>query len=82
MLIQFEIMGNNSSKREISPTFKPNKRSKPVTPMTDESVEPLSTEQHASYPQISISLPDSPFYNPSISECSMPTIDWLTYKAQ
>ncbi|VDP25720.1 unnamed protein product [Schistosoma curassoni] len=39
-----------------------------------DNVEPLSTEQYASYPQISLSLPDFPCYNPSVSPSSMPTI--------
>ncbi|VDP51798.1 unnamed protein product [Schistosoma margrebowiei] len=71
-------MENNFGKRESSPNSQPNKGSKSVTPMADDSerdnVEPLSAEQHAYCPQISLSSPDSPCYNLSIFACSMPTI--------
>ncbi|KAH9595182.1 hypothetical protein MS3_00000817 [Schistosoma haematobium] len=71
-------MAYNSSKREISPTSKPNKRSKSVTFITDDSVpdnvEFLTTEQYAYCTQMSMSSPDSPCYNPSISACSVPMV--------
>lgn len=71
-------MVNYSSKREISPTSKPNNKSKSVTPTTEvsvpDNVESLFTEQCASYKQIPLSLPDFPCYNHSISPSSMPAI--------
>ncbi|VDP45128.1 unnamed protein product [Schistosoma curassoni] len=71
-------MANNSSKREIPPASKPNKRSKSVTPITDDSVpdnvEPSTTEQYAYCTQMSLSSSDSLCYNPSIPACSMPTV--------
>ncbi|CAH8492115.1 unnamed protein product [Schistosoma mattheei] len=71
-------MSNNSSKRGISPTSKPNKRSKSVTPTTDDlvldNVEPLTTEKYVYCTQMSLSSPDSPCRSPSIFTCSMPTV--------
>ncbi|VDO52706.1 unnamed protein product [Schistosoma margrebowiei] len=71
-------MSNNSRKRGISPTFKPNKRSKSVTPTTDDSVldnvEPLTTEKYVYCTQMSLSSLDSLCRSPSISTCSMPTV--------
>ncbi|CAH8498774.1 unnamed protein product [Schistosoma margrebowiei] len=71
-------MSNNSIKRRFSPTSKPNKRSKSVTPTTDDSVldnvEPLTTEKYVYCTQISLSSPDSPCRSPSISTCGMPTV--------
>ncbi|VDP45597.1 unnamed protein product [Schistosoma margrebowiei] len=78
MLTHLQIMDNNSIKSEISPTSKPNKRSKSVNLITDDSVpvnvKPLTTEQYVYCTQMFLSSPDSPYHTPSISMCSMPKV--------
>ncbi|VDO52899.1 unnamed protein product [Schistosoma margrebowiei] len=62
----------------MSPTSKTNKRSKSVTPTTDDSVldnvKPLTTEKYVYCTQVSLLSPESPCRSPSISTCSMPTV--------